>query len=185
MAQGKTEGSSAIKRPDRYTTQDYQGWNDNDRYELIHGEAFVMSPAPTPFHQKLAGDVFFQLKGYLKGKPCEPYMAPVDVYLTEDTVVQPDVLVVCDPKQITEKGIQGAPTFVAEVMSASTAHRDMNHKRQLYEAQGVLEYWLISQEDGTIFVYRRENGRFGHIQEYRPDEQVPSKALEGFVMPVR
>lgn len=170
---------------DRYSVQDYQSWDDDQRWELINGQAFAMSPAPTPYHQEIAGTLYQHLANFLGGKPCKPYISPVDVYLSEDTVVQPDVLVVCNPGQVTNRGINGAPTFVAEVMSHSTAHRDMNHKRRLYETHGVLEYWLISPEDGTVLAYRREGERFGHIQEYRPEEEVPSVAIEGFVMPPR
>lgn len=185
MADEHTRGSRSPKRPDRYTIHDYQSWDDGERWELIHGEAFAMSPTPTPYHQDTAGDLFSELKVHLRGSACKPFIAPVDVYLAEDTVVQPDVLVVCDPQQISSKGINGAPKFVAEVLSESTAHRDMIHKKHLYETHGVAEYWLVSPEDGTILAYRREGDRFGHIQEYRPDEEVPCRALSGFMMPER
>ena len=87
----------------RYTLADYVSWPDAERLELIAGEIFNMSPAPTIKHQGIVGDFYNQLKQQLKGKSCIPYVAPVDVVLSNDDVVQPDVLVVCDPAKITEK----------------------------------------------------------------------------------
>jgi Uma2 family endonuclease len=127
---------------------------------------------------------------FLGGKTCEPYISPIDVYLPplpeqgddiEDTVVQPDVLVVCDPTKLADEGIRGAPDFIAEILSDSTANKDLTIKRDLYESHGVREYWIVSPENGSVFAYVLENGRFLPVREYRASEEVPSAAIPGFV----
>ena len=98
-----------------YTVADYMSWPDAERLELIAGEIYNMSHAPTIKHQGIVGNFYNQLKQQLKGTSWIPFIAPVDVVLSNDDVVQPDVLVVCDPAKITEKNIQGAPDLVVEV----------------------------------------------------------------------
>lgn len=93
--------SIANQQQARYTVADYLNWPDDERWELIAGEVYNMSPAPTVKHQSIVGDFYNQLKQQLKGKSCVPYVAPLDVVLSDNDVVQPDVLVVCDPAKIT------------------------------------------------------------------------------------
>ena len=178
MSKPQVRGTEALNQT-HYTVQDYQNWED--RWELIRGEAWAMSPAPTTQHQDLVLSLGSLLANFLKGKPCQPFVAPTDVYLADDTVVQPDVLVVCDPAIIVTKGIIGAPTFVAEVLSDSTANKDLTVKKALYEAHGVQEYWLVFPNDGRVFVFRKEGPTFGKVQEYLPTDPVPSTSLKGFV----
>jgi len=135
--------SIANQQQARYTVADYLNWPDDERWELIAGEVYNMSPAPTVKHQSIVGDFYNQLKQQLKGKSCVPYVAPLDVVLSDNDVVQPDVLVVCDPAKITEKNIQGAPDLVVEVLSPGTALKDMREKKALYERSGVREYVVI------------------------------------------
>ena len=128
----------ALRKEKHYTYADYLTWPDDARYELIDGEAFLMAPAPLIEHQEVAGDVYHQLRNQLDGKPCRPYIAPVDVRLPRadeadaaiDTVVQPDVLVVCDPAKIDRRGVRGAPDWLLEVLSFSTAAHDQIAKRR-------------------------------------------------------
>ena len=108
-------------RSTRYTVADYMNWPDEERWELIDGVAYDMSPAPTIKHQNIAGGIYSMLREKLKGKTCQPFIAPVVVVLSVVDVVQPDVIVVCDPNKITERNIQGPPDWVAEVLSPSTA----------------------------------------------------------------
>ena len=154
---------------------EYLGWPDDVRYELIDGEAYLMAPpAPTISHQTVAGEIYRQLANALDGKPCVPLIAPVDVRLPKadetdeaiDTVVQPDVMVVCDPDKISERGVRGAPDWVAEVLSPGTASHDQITKRSTYERAGVAEYWLVHPTDRVLTVYRLENGAYG-----KPDMQ--------------
>jgi Uma2 family endonuclease len=111
-------------------------------------------------------------------------MAPVDVFLEacgiDDTVVQPDVFVVCDPSKVTDEGIQEAPDFVAEVLSESTAYKDLGHKKKIDQRAGVREYWIIHPGSGAVSVLVREGTGFAPAREYSPGQEIPSAALPGF-----
>ena len=164
-----------LKDQQHHTYADYLSWPGDVRYELIDGEAYLMAPpAPTISHQTVAGEIYFQLRLALDGKPCVPLIAPVDVRLPKadeadeaiDTVVQPDVLVVCDPAKISERGVRGAPDWVVEVLSPDTASHDQINKRRTYEGAGIAEYWLVHPTDRVLTVYRLENGAYG-----KPDMQ--------------
>lgn len=149
-----------------YTYGDYLKWPEGVRYELIDGEAYLMSPAPTVSHQDIAGEVYAQLLNALRGKPSRVLIAPVDVRLPKvgeadeqiDTVVQPDVLIVCDQRKVSERGLRGAPDWVLEVLSPAMAGRDQVQKLELYERHGVREYWLIHPRDKVLTIYKRANG---------------------------
>jgi Uma2 family endonuclease len=189
----RISGTSALKEKRRYTIEDYRSWPDDQRWELIDGVPYSMSPAPRVPHQDRAGNLFNRLYNFLEGKPCKVYMAPLDIYLQdensgeeEQTVVQPDVLAVCDPSIVKDDGIHGAPDFVAEVLSDSTANKDFSVKRELYETRGVKEYWLIQPDTCTVFQYLREGEkmqgeRFAPIREFRRGEPVESGLFPGFV----
>lgn len=179
-----------------YTWDDYRSWDDGQRWELIHGQAWAMSPAPRLKHQTEVFDLARKLADFLEGKPCQVFIAPVDGYLAEDedngapdatdltgaTVVQPDLLVVCDPDKLRDDGVYGAPDFLVEILSPSTAKKDLQVKRDLYEAAGVREYWIADPDNGRVFVWVREaGGCFAKLNEYRADEPVPSAVLSGFV----
>ncbi len=161
--------SLALLNTQHYRYGDYLTWPDDARYELIDGEAYLMAPAPDLPHQDIAGEVYFQLRQGLKGKPCRAFIAPVDVRLPRadesddqiDTVVQPDVFVVCDPGKLDRRGVRGAPDWILEVLSPSTASHDQIKKRQLYERHGVKEYWLVHPVDKVLTIYRREHGGYG------------------------
>jgi len=156
----------ALPQPDAQTTftyADYLSW-DEGRWELINGEVWDMTPAPARLHQKIAGDLFALLHAFFSNKDCEIYIAPFDVRLpdtdnAEDdaivTVVQPDISVICDPDKLDDRGCIGAPDLVVEILSPSTAAKDLKVKRALYEKHGVPEYWLFHPTDKVVFVYRR------------------------------
>ncbi|MBK6999367.1 MAG: Uma2 family endonuclease [Rhodoferax sp.] len=133
----------AYRSRQRFTWSDYCTWSEGERWELIDGEAFAMAPAPTTNHQAIVGRLYSRLEHKLSGKPCQPFVAPVDVRLSEDDVVQPDVLVICQPDKIKPGHIEGAPELVFEVLSPSTAARDMRDKKALYERCGVGEYIVV------------------------------------------
>jgi len=162
----------------RYTVADYMSWPDAERLELIAGEIYNMSPAPTIKHQGIVGDFYNQLKQQLKGKSCIPYVAPVDVVLSNDDVVQPDVLVVCDPAKITENNIQGAPDLVVEVLSPSTALKDMREKKLLYERSGVREYVVIDPLEEYVQRFCLQNdGHYGSSEVFGPHEVLHLRSL--------
>lgn len=153
----------------RFTYADYWQWPDDERWELIDGEAHAMSPPPTISHQTLVLCIAKQIDDALEGAPCRTFIAPVDVLLpaldeTEEnvaTIVQPDILVVCDPEKITERNVRGAPDWIIEVLSPATARHDHLTKRALYERAGVREYWLVHPVDRVITVYVLKDGHFG------------------------
>ncbi len=161
-----SKNSSAPKAGVRYTLAEWRFWPEGERWELINGFAYDMSPSSRVRHQYHVGDLFAELRTFLKGKKRAPFIAPLDVYLdnnasgdSEDngsTVVESDVLVVCDQEKIGEDGIHGASDFVAEVLSDSTANKDFGIKKELYERAGVREYWIIQTDTSTVFQYVRE-----------------------------
>ncbi len=147
-----------------YTYGDYLHWDDEQRWELIDGAPWMMAAAPTWRHQEVVGDIFRQIANQLVGKPCRAAISPLDVRLPKgdeadelvDTVVQPDVLVVCERERIDRRGVRGAPTFVLEVLSPSSASHDQIRKRRVYERAGVIEFWLLHPIDGVLTIYRRD-----------------------------
>lgn len=153
-----------------HTYADYLTWPDGERDELINGLAYVKEPpAPSRSHQELVGELFLQVRLALDGKPCRTYVAPFDVRLPKsgeaddriDTVVQPDVLIVCDLGKLDERGMRGAPDWIAEVLSPSTASHDQIIKVPAYERAGVREVWLIHPTDRTLTIYSLEGERYG------------------------
>lgn len=181
--------------PTHYTYADYQGWPEDVRYQIIDGEAFLMAPAPTVRHQMVVLEIASQAHAALKGTPCQVLTAPLDVRLPKadesddqiDTVVQPDVLVVCDEKKLDKRGVRGAPDWIVEVLSPSTAGLDHVKKRRIYEQAGVREYWLIQPLDRVLIVYKLGGGE-GNKPEYgKPDIQeligeTPVGVLDGVVI---
>ena len=152
-----------------HTYADYCSWPDDVRYELIDGVAYAMGPAPVRRHQGILGEVFRQVANILEGSPCRPYIAPFDVRLPKtdeiddevNTVVQPDLVVICDRAKLDDKGCRGAPDWVVEVLSPSTAGHDQILKRALYQRVGVREYWLVHPVDRLVTIYTLNAGSYG------------------------
>lgn len=171
---------------DYHTYADYLTWPEDVRYELIDGIAYLMAPAPTLEHQDVAGEIYRQLANALRDKSCRAFIAPVDVRLPKageadesiDTVVQPDVLVVCDESKLDRRGVRGAPDLVVEVLSPATASHDHLIKRRVYERAGVREYWLVHPLDRIITIYRLTDGEYG-----KPDMQELSGETPVGVVP--
>jgi len=185
----KTNATAAISLNEHYTYKDYKTWPEGERWELIEGVAYAMSPAPTRSHQEFVVDLVVRLGAYLRGKPCTLLVSPIDVFLQAspgeedddtDTVVQPDVIVVCDKDKLIDKGVRGAPDFVVEILSPSTAMKDLGRKKALYARHGVREYWIVNPEDRSVLAYRLEGAEFGRVQDFRAGEEVRSSVLEGF-----
>lgn len=178
------------KEEPRYTYADYCRWNDDQRWELIDGVAYLMAPAPTPVHQIIAFEIAHQIRNALQDKPCTVLVSPIDVRLPKpgqaddqvDTVVQPDVLVVCDPAKIDPRGVKGAPDWLVEVLSPSTASHDQIRKRQVYEHAGVLEYWLVHPVDRVLTIYRLDQGRYGVPDIRELTGETPIGVLNGITV---
>jgi len=179
--------SLALKDKEHHYYGDYLTWPEDVRYELIDGDAYLMAPAPDLAHQEVAGEIYRQVSNILLGKPCRALIAPVDVRLPKlnedddriDTVVQPDVLVVCDDSKLDRRGVRGAPDWIVEVLSPSTASHDQIKKRQLYERHGVREYWLIHPVDRVLTVYILSNGEYGKPEFYELLGETAVTAIPG------
>lgn len=159
----------------RYTYADYLTWQFDEMVELIRGKIFRMSPAPNMEHQDLSGELYGRIWSFLREKPCKVFHAPFDVRLplpptqqTEgkvDTVVQPDLCVVCDLAKLDRRGCQGPPDWVIEILSPSTAHKDLHEKFDLYQHAGIPEYWIVFPYERSIAVYHRnDEGLYQPIQ---------------------
>ncbi|CAK0771696.1 Uma2 family endonuclease [Gammaproteobacteria bacterium] len=157
-----------IKPKEYYTYKDYCTWPENERWELIDGTPYNMYPAPTRIHQEVVCELLRQIANYLKGKDCRVYTAPFDVRLpqpktnnkTTDTVIQPDLAVICDKEKLDEKGCLGAPDWIIEVVSPNSASRDHITKRALYEKHGVREYWIVHPIDHLLTIYWYQQGQY-------------------------
>jgi len=144
-----------------FTYKDSLSWGNEIRCELIDGIPHMMAGA-SAWHQRIVGALYIQLKEFLKNKPCEAFIAPFDVRLSpkedesDKTVVQPDVLVVCDEEKLADgKACKGPPDFIVEVTSTGSKGKDMIDKKELYEAAGVKEYWVV--DENKLYVYVLKN----------------------------
>jgi Uma2 family endonuclease len=173
-----------LKKAESFTYADYLTWPDDERWELIDGEAYDMSPGPGMRHQRIVTHLGAKLYAHLEGKPCQAFVAPFDVRPLAsadmsddevDTVVQPDLLVVCDKTKLEERGVIGAPDLVVEILSPYTARKDLTRKFELYERVGVREYWVVYPDEKIIQVYRHEDGRYGQQHAVGPGDvlEVP------------
>jgi Uma2 family endonuclease len=169
----------AKKIDKKYSLKDYQSWLDDERWELIDGRAYNMTPAPSTRHQMIAGTFHRLLGNKLAGKSCAPFIAPTDVVLSDHDVVQPDVIVVCDRKKITAANIQGAPDLVVEVLSPATALKDKREKKALYEKHGVQEYVIIDPTESYVERFILKDGAFGMPDIFGPQEVLVLQSLEG------
>ena len=157
--------AAAVNIPDmkRYTYAEYLTWGDDVRYELIDGAPYLMACA-SQAHQAAVGGLFAQLYAFLRGKPCKVFVAPFDVRLNaesfDDTVVQPDILVVYDETKLDGKSYLGAPDMVVEVLSETSAKHDKIIKMLKYQKAGVREYWMADPERKIVDVYLLRYGRY-------------------------
>ena len=185
--------------PYGFTYADYLTWNFKERIELIRGQIFKMSPAPTFNHQKIQTNILVEFHNFLKGKPCVTVSSPVDVRLKgkpfrkkklrDDqvtTVVQPDIIVVCDEEKLKDnRSIDGAPELIVEVLSPGNTKVETKYKFDLYEENGVLEYWVVYPEYKQIYVYLlNENEEYGKPVIYETNENITSQVLKGLSIPI-
>ena len=152
-----------LKHPG-YSIEDWKDWEG--RWELIDGVAYDMTPAPSLVHQEISsnlhiaiGNAMSEAKRKAGGGDCKVFAAPTDVYL-ESGVVQPDLLVVCDPAKLSSRGIEGAPDLVVEILSPRTAGKDLTRKRWTYEAAGVPEYLTVDPDERIAVLLHLEAGRY-------------------------
>ena len=158
---------------------------ENERYELIDGEIYMMA-SPSTNHQRIGGFIYRQIGDYLDGKKCEVFISPLDVVLFEkdkknendksQNVFQPDVFVVCDPEKISDKRIYGAPDFIIEIASPSSETNDYFKKFKVYFKYGVKEYWIVNPETKQITVYIDINDEY--YKTYTFDDKVKVSILD-------
>jgi Uma2 family endonuclease len=156
----------------RFTYAEYCTWDDEQRWELIDGVPYNMTPAPATRHQRISSNLHLVISEFLRGKQCTPFYAPTDVVFDDHNVVQPDLLVVCDKGKITEANIQGAPDLVIEILSPATGRKDRREKKALYERFGVREYIVLDPLNETVERLTLGDGRYGQPDVFGWDETM-------------
>ncbi|MBI1822416.1 MAG: Uma2 family endonuclease [Nitrospirae bacterium] len=171
----------------KLTYQDYlQITDDLNRHEIIDGEHYV-TPSPITKHQRISKQLFLRLNKWVEDHHLgEVYETPLDVVLSDIDVVVPDLLFVSKSRMpiFTEKNIHGAPDLVIEILSPSTASRDLGIKKRLYEKHGVKEYWIVDPDKQTIAVFTLTNGKFSEIQKLTIKNELTSSLFPGLKIPI-
>ncbi|MBK8701024.1 MAG: Uma2 family endonuclease [Saprospiraceae bacterium] len=176
-----------------YTYEDYLNFSFDDSVEIIRGKIFRMSPAPGTAHQKISRNFGGLLYNHLKGKRCQYSVAPFDVilpvkgkdFMHSDRVVKPDLVVVCNPDYIKEKGCFGVPDWIIEILSPHTTKKDLQDKFDLYEESGVNEYWIVEPRNKTVEVFILEEGTYRRVTAYVIDDLIPCYTLPELTIDLR
>jgi Uma2 family endonuclease len=184
-----------VKEPDveygNYSYADYLTWQMEEVVELIKGKIFKKAAAaPKRIHQRISAKLLTRLYVFLEGKPCQVYDAPFDVRFPKASkeddqildVVQPDICVICDPEKLDDRGCIGAPDLIIEILSPSNSKTELKHKFELYESNGVLEYWIIHAETQDLLIYTLTNGKYVPSRLFTSGDVVESQAIEGFIL---
>lgn len=169
-----------------YTYADYLTWRFDEMVELIKGKLFINSPAPAERHQMIASNLHRDISNHFRKHQCRSYFAPFDVRLIKNkasdneitTVVQPDICVICDKTKIDTKGCLGAPDLIVEIISPYTAKKDLNEKFNLYEENGVKEYWIVFPDSNALNQYSLEENKYE-----RKDVFVNGQMFNSIVFP--
>jgi len=180
----------ALNEDQRYTYADYKAWElkPGERFELIRGYAYAMS-APNFSHQQIVAMLTSEFYNFLKGKTCRVIPSPFDVRLfyeedeSDDTVVQPDVLVICDPKKLGEEGCRGAPDMAVEILSPSNTAIEMERKLKLYKEALVREYWIVDPKNKHISVYCLKDNEYS-LRIYKATDLIRPLVLPGLEIPL-
>ena len=165
-----------------YTYADYLKWRFNERVELFKGRIFKMSPAPSSMHQQISLKVTRKLDNFFIKTTCSLYVAPFDVRLVKTksndrkvaTVVQPDLCVICDQTKLDDKGCNGAPDLIVEILSPGNSKKEMGIKFDLYEENGVKEYWIVEPAEKMILVYTLQNEKYIGLKPLIEDDKIKS-----------
>ncbi len=167
-----------------YSYADYFKWKFEERVELIKGLIHKMSPAPSPTHQLVSGKLFLEIGLFFRNKACKVFPAPFDVRLPDSkkqiadkqvfTVVQPDICVICDPAKIDNHGCIGAPDLVVEILSPGNTEKEMGIKFDLYEENGIKEYWVVEPVDKVILVYVLRDGKYVGLRPFVGEDDMAS-----------
>ena len=167
------------KKIESYTIDDIYALPDGERAELIDGKIYYMAP-PSTRHQRLVSDLHYQIKDFIKQNngECEIFPSPFAVFLDENdrNYVEPDLSVICDKNKITDKGCNGAPDWVIEIVSPSSKQMDYFKKLFKYRTAGVREYWVVDSERELVTIYNFEKDS---MEEYAFDKNLPVGIYEG------
>jgi len=172
---------------ERYTLADVLAGSEEERLELISGIPVMMAP-PAAIHQEIIAELIFQLKLFLNGRKCRVFPAPYGVRLFEekedlpenvDTLVEPDITVVCDSDKMDEIGCKGAPDFIIEVLSPSTRNYDLFTKYHLYRRAGVREYWIIDPKGKSVQTFILKDGKYLSNGVGGPADTLEVSVLQG------
>jgi len=167
-----------------FTYSDYIKWDDSIRRELIDGKVYLMA-GPNRSHQGILGELYLQFGNFLKGKHCKVYMAGLDVRLNadtlDDTVVQPDLVIICNHSVLDKAGCKGVPDMVVEILSPSTSQYDLTTKFNRYLKAGIREYWIVDPKNRTLAVNILKDGTY-ITHAYTDEETAPVLVLEGCVI---
>ena len=170
---------------------DYLTWPDYERWEIIDGVPYDMTPAPASVHQMVLGEIFGNIWQHLKNKSGKVFTAPFDVRLSDnpdaddggiETVVKPDIVVICDREKIDKRGCHGAPDIAVEILSPASAYKDETEKLRLYEKYGVREYWIVNPAAQYVMVYRLDGGEYGRPEYFAKNDRLASQVLPDFVL---
>lgn len=173
---------NALRQEELHTIEDIYNLPDGERAELVDGRIYYMA-LPNTRHQMLVSDLAYQIKDYIKKKKgeCEVFPAPFAVFLNEDdsNYVEPDISVICDKRKITEKGCNGAPDWVIEIVSPGSRQMDYYTKLFKYREAGIREYWIVDPAKEVVVAYRFEDKS---MEQYAFGEDVPVGIYEGFAI---
>ncbi len=171
-------------RNQQYTWDDYRSWDDDERCEIVGGEVFGMSPSPMYRHQKVSTTLLTELAPYFCADEhrCELLHAPMDVKLSSADIVQPDILVVCDPNQIKATHIEGPPTLVVEILSPSSVGHDRITKMRLYARFGVKEYWIVTPYPHLAEVFSLDGDSYRVAGVYGKKDTLASPRFDGLTV---
>ena len=171
---------NGAQRAEQYCT--YEEWlelDGSERTELVDGIIYMMSE-PTRRHEAISFEMSRQIGNFLVGKTCQGYSGNLGVKLQkgEDTVFKPDIVVICDPSKLTDKGCEGAPDFVVEILSPSNSGYDKITKFKAYRNAGVMEYWIVDPNDKSVAAYRLIDGKYV-AEVYADKDAAPVQTLPG------
>lgn len=170
----------ALAQEKIYTTNDIYALPDGERAELIDGNIYYMAP-PSRKHQRYIGALYRKISDYIEKNNgiCEVYLAPFAVFLNENdkTYVEPDISVICDRNKLTDKGCNGAPDWIIEIVSPSSKRMDYMTKLFKYRTSGVREYWIVDMEKNRVTVYYFETD---YMEEYSMKDRIKVNIYEDF-----
>ncbi len=174
----------AARANTHYTWADYRAMPEETRAGIIDGEFFDMSAAPALQHQQVLSELNNAFRVHFKGKPCQVFFAPVDVKLADDTVVQPDLLVVCDQDQLQITHVEGPPSLVVEILSPSSSLHDRWRKMRRYAAADIAEYWIVDPVAHLIEIYALDGAGYRLHGSFGPGEEARSAQFKELTVAV-